>query len=112
MINPQLIDISSLPWLPLDARSAFPKQPAIYFAIDSKNRIQYIGRSLNPKSRWSIDILLSLKAEEDVKHSYLSTIATYSDRTPPHYPHHTKIMIQGKLEVVVKIKYKLKYHNL
>lgn len=52
MINPSSIDLSSLPWLPLDARSAFPRQPAIYFAIDSQNQIQYIGRSINPQTRW------------------------------------------------------------
>lgn len=53
MINPSEINLSSLPWLPLDARSAFPKNPAIYFAIDPQGKIQYIGRSLNPKSRWA-----------------------------------------------------------
>ncbi len=53
MINPSEINLSSLPWLPLDAKSAFPKNPAIYFAIDSQGTVQYIGRSLNPKARWA-----------------------------------------------------------
>ncbi|MDJ0579065.1 GIY-YIG nuclease family protein [Crocosphaera sp.] len=53
MINPKELDLSKLPWLPLDAKSAFPRQPAIYFAIDSNDVIQYIGRSINPKQRWS-----------------------------------------------------------
>ncbi len=52
MINPESLDLSTLPWLPLDERTAFPKQPAIYFAIDSQGNIQYIGRSVNPKIRW------------------------------------------------------------
>ena len=52
-INPQDINLASLPWLPLEAKSAFPQQPAIYFAIDFCGNVQYIGRSVNPKSRWS-----------------------------------------------------------
>lgn len=53
MINPASLDLSSLPWMPLEVRSAFPKQPAIYFAVDSQGCIQYIGRSINPKRRWA-----------------------------------------------------------
>jgi DNA-binding Xre family transcriptional regulator len=53
MINPSEVDISALPWLPLEEKLAFPQQPAIYFAIDALGNIQYIGRSANPKQRWS-----------------------------------------------------------
>lgn len=53
MINPADLNLSSLPWLPLEARSSFPRQPAIYFAIDSQNNVQYVGRSINPKQRWT-----------------------------------------------------------
>ena len=52
MKNPTEINLASLPWLPLDAKTAFPKNPAIYFAIDSTDTIQYIGRSVNPRARW------------------------------------------------------------
>ncbi|MDJ0598136.1 MAG: GIY-YIG nuclease family protein [Crocosphaera sp.] len=52
MINPQELDLSTLLWLPLDAKSAFPKQPAIYFAIDENGTVQYIGRSINVNKRW------------------------------------------------------------
>lgn len=52
MINPQELSLSTLPWLPLEASAAFPRQPAIYFAIDSLNKVQYIGRSVDPKTRW------------------------------------------------------------
>ncbi|AFZ11325.1 hypothetical protein Cri9333_0344 [Crinalium epipsammum PCC 9333] len=34
MIDPQALDLSILPWLPLNAKSAFPRQPSIYFAIN------------------------------------------------------------------------------
>jgi hypothetical protein len=53
MIKPSELDLSSLPWLPLNAVLAFPRQPAVYFAIDSQHRVQYIGRSVDPKTRWS-----------------------------------------------------------
>jgi hypothetical protein len=53
MINPEAIDLNSLPWLPLEARSAFPRQPAIYFAINRDGEVQYIGISQDPKRRWA-----------------------------------------------------------
>lgn len=52
MINPSSIDLKSLPWLPLTEKAAFPKQAAIYFAIDSQGCVQYIGRSVNVRARW------------------------------------------------------------
>lgn len=53
MINPSDLDLASLPWLPLEARSSFPRQPVIYFAIDSQGAIQYIGRSVDLRVRWT-----------------------------------------------------------
>lgn len=52
MINPSEINFSSLPWVPLDATAGFPAQPGIYFAIDSQNAIQYVGRSGDVRGRW------------------------------------------------------------
>jgi len=53
MINPSEVNLSELPWLPLEAKSAFPRQSSIYFAIDSLGTVQYIGRSVDPKIRWA-----------------------------------------------------------
>jgi len=52
MINPQDLDLSAMPSLPLDEKGAFPKASAIYFAIAPSGVVQYIGRSRNPKVRW------------------------------------------------------------
>jgi hypothetical protein len=52
MITPESIDFSVLPSLCLTRRSELPEVPAIYFAIDSLDQIQYIGRSVNIRSRW------------------------------------------------------------
>lgn len=52
MIKPESIDLASLPWLPLEEKTAFPKRASIYFAIDSLGNVQYIGRSVNTKRRW------------------------------------------------------------
>lgn len=52
MIDPQSIDLSALPWVPLSATAGFPAQPGIYFAIDPQNNIQYIGRSKDVRGRW------------------------------------------------------------
>mgnify|MGYP001792623437 CR=1 FL=1 len=51
-INPETLDIKTLPWLPLEEKAAFPKKSAIYFAIDSQGTVQYIGRSANVRQRW------------------------------------------------------------
>lgn len=52
MIDPDSIDFSVLPWMPLDATAGFPAQPGIYFAIDSQGVVQYIGRSRDVRGRW------------------------------------------------------------
>ncbi len=72
MINPETLDLNSLPWLPLDAKSAFPKQPAIYFAIDENGTVQYIGRSVNLRRRWnSHHKYHQLKVIGNIKIAYL-----------------------------------------
>lgn len=51
-IDPQSLDLTALPWVPLKATSGFPEDPAIYFAIDAQGTVQYIGRSGNVRTRW------------------------------------------------------------
>ncbi len=72
MINPSTLDLKTLPWLPLTEKSAFPKQAAIYFAIDSLGCVQYIGRSVNVRARWGSHHKYSqLDAIGGVKVAYL-----------------------------------------
>lgn len=52
MINPEALDLSALPYVPLEARSRLPAQPGIYFAIDHLGAVQYIGRSSDVQKRW------------------------------------------------------------
>ena len=52
MINPQLLDLSSLPCVELSDRNTLPEVAAIYFAIDSEENIQYIGQTANLNRRW------------------------------------------------------------
>ena len=52
MINPQSLDLASLPSVPLAEKDKLPASPGIYFAIDSFSTIQYIGLSVNVKHRW------------------------------------------------------------
>ena len=49
MINPQDLDLNSLPWLPLTEKSSFPEQPAIYFAIDANDANEASTTWLTPK---------------------------------------------------------------
>lgn len=72
MINPESINLDSLPWLPLEEKAAFPKRPSIYFAIDSLGNVQYIGRAVNVKQRWVQHHKYSdLKSIGDIKIAYL-----------------------------------------
>ncbi len=45
-------DLSKLPSLPLSQRNSLPACPAIYFAVDSKNRVLYVGKAINLVARW------------------------------------------------------------
>ena len=53
MINPQTLNLDSLPSVSLSNKNLLPKSPGIYFVIDSEKRIQYIGRSGSLHQRWS-----------------------------------------------------------
>lgn len=52
MITPSTVNPLQLPSLPFEWRKALPECPAIYFAIDANNKIQYIGSTVNLKQRW------------------------------------------------------------
>lgn len=45
-------DLSKLPSLSLSQRNTLTKYPAVYFAVDSKNRVLYVGRATNLLARW------------------------------------------------------------
>lgn len=53
MINPSEIDLLALPSLHLDDKKHLPQCPGVYFAIDSNDKVQYIGISQDIKARWS-----------------------------------------------------------
>ncbi|NEZ63009.1 GIY-YIG nuclease family protein [Leptolyngbyaceae cyanobacterium CCMR0082] len=72
MIDALEIDIDKLPWMPLMERSVFPEEPAVYLAIDSSNKVQYIGQSVNPQKRWlSHHRFKELSELEGMKIAYL-----------------------------------------
>lgn len=52
MLNPAEVNPLALPSVPLEDRLQLPTEPCIYFAIDSQNTVQYVGRAKNPRSRW------------------------------------------------------------
>jgi len=53
MINPSELNLLVLPSVALSDWKQLPCTPCIYFAIDSFGAVQYIGRSVNPRSRWA-----------------------------------------------------------
>ena len=46
------IDFNNLPSVPLSQKSDLPRCPAIYFVLNQKREILYIGRSINLLYRW------------------------------------------------------------
>jgi hypothetical protein len=53
MIDPKNLDISTLPSVNLESRTFLPPLPSVYLAVDAQSKVQYIGRSLNTKTRWA-----------------------------------------------------------
>jgi len=45
-------DLSKLPYRSLSQRNSLPECPAVYFAVDSKNRVLYVGKAINLLARW------------------------------------------------------------
>lgn len=69
-----MLDINSLPWLPLDRRNFFPCRPAVYVAISGNGNILYIGRSEEVGSRWrSHEKLRHLKLLSSVRIAFVFT---------------------------------------
>lgn len=52
MINPSEINLSTLPSLPIESRSQFPRIPAIYFCLTPEGFVVYIGETSNLLNRW------------------------------------------------------------
>lgn len=52
MLDPSEIDFKKLPSVSIEDRRQLPESSCIYFAIDSQDKIQYIGRTSNAKQRW------------------------------------------------------------
>ena len=52
VIDPSEIRLNALPSVTLEDRAELTEAPSIYFAIDSQDVVQYIGRSINPQKRW------------------------------------------------------------
>ena len=53
MINLETLDLKSLPSVPLENKNELPAISGIYFAIDSLEVVQYIGKTVNLQSRFS-----------------------------------------------------------
>lgn len=45
-------DLSKLPSVHLSQLDSLPDCPAVYFAIDSENRVLYVGKAINLLARW------------------------------------------------------------
>lgn len=45
-------DLSKLPSLSLLQRDSLPANPAVYFAVDSENRVLYVEQATNLLARW------------------------------------------------------------
>ena len=72
MINPQSIDLASLPCVELSDRSLLPGVAAIYFAVDDSGVVQYIGKTKNLNRRWiAHHRLRELKSIPGIKISYM-----------------------------------------
>ena len=51
-MNPSTINILALPSVSLEQRSQLPTTPCVYLAINGEGKVQYVGKSNNPRKRW------------------------------------------------------------
>lgn len=69
-------DLSKLPSLPLSQRGSLPNYSAIYFVVDSKNRVLYVGQATNLLARWKDhhrqEQLSRINRKNPIKISWLS----------------------------------------
>lgn len=74
LLHPEL-NLLQLPSRLLSQRDQLPSCPAIYFALDSKDRILYIGRAINLVERWRdhhrLDQLTRIGKRSPVRLSWL-----------------------------------------
>ena len=68
------LNLKSLPSLSLGECAQLPPIPAIYFAIDSQGKVQYIGKSVNIQQRWTQHHRATqLKTLGEIRIAYLQT---------------------------------------
>lgn len=69
-------DLSNLPSLSLSQRNSLPACPAVYFAVDSKNRVLYVGKAINLLNRWKdhhrLEQIHRINRREQIKIAWLS----------------------------------------
>jgi len=69
-------DLSKLPSLDLSQRNSLPACPAVYFAVDSKNRVLYVGKAINLLARWKdhhrLEQLNRINRKNKIKIAWLS----------------------------------------
>ncbi|NEO87913.1 MAG: GIY-YIG nuclease family protein [Spirulina sp. SIO3F2] len=53
MINPENLNLATLPSVPLEKRTQLPSISGIYFALDADGVVHYIGRSVDIQQRWT-----------------------------------------------------------
>ena len=51
-MNPENLDLSTLPALALEARKELPAVSGIYFVRNASGEVVYIGRAVNLRQRW------------------------------------------------------------
>lgn len=52
MIDPQTLNLNSLPSVPLERRNELPQIACIYLALDRNKVVQYVGKTARLRSRW------------------------------------------------------------
>jgi excinuclease UvrABC nuclease subunit len=52
-LNPQLVDPLKLPALAIEQVAKLPDSPCVYFALNSRGEVLYIGQSIRLVKRWA-----------------------------------------------------------
>jgi hypothetical protein len=52
MVDPRVVNIKELPWMPLTSKASFACKPCVYFVLNKENQVVYVGKAQNSKARW------------------------------------------------------------
>lgn len=98
------LDLSILPWVPLQAKLNLPELQSVYFVLGTANEVLYVGKAINLRQRWNVGAhhkMASFLAFPDVRIAWLPVreadrLAAVETQYIDHF--HPRLNTQGNFQ--------------